>query len=1631
MVSADRLVDALWPDGAAPDGAARSVMTYVSRLRGALGNGHIVTSGPGYRLTCDRTSCDADEFEALVAEAEAALPDRALACYDQALALWRGPEAFGEFAGEWWALAESTRLAELRVVAREEHAAALMAIGHHGRAVPDLEALLVEHPLRERPVSLLMHAQVATGRQAEALRVFRAYRTRLAEQTGLEPSGDLVQLERTIVGSLEPASDASLGRPLRGYTIHEAIGEGSYGRVYLATQPGTERRIAIKVIRPDLADSSDFVRRFEAEARLVARLEHPHIVPLYDYWREPGGAYLVFRYLAGGTAREAVISGGPWSVERVSQLVEEVGGALVAAHAAGVLHNDVTSSNVMLDDRGSAYLTDFGIAVGNDQPAADADPRGDVRGLGWVLWELLAGKAPELGVTPSSVVRRRPRDRAPRLIESMAVVPEGLDAVLAKATDPDNGYASMAELVLGWRAAVGRPEGVLSPVGTDERRAVDSARRAAARQLAESAAAGINPYKGLRPFDEADASAFFGRDAVADDLEEVVRQRRLVTIVGASGSGKSSLVGAGLVPRLRAAGHTVVTMNPGDDPVGALHQALSEVAVRRTRARDLTVQIRNIVSATGPLAVVVDQFEECWSHTPADRRDEFLDVLARCVEDGPDVRFVTTIRADVLDRPLQDSRLGASISAGAFVLAPLTPAQLGDAIALPAARAGVTVDDAVVAELVTEAATQPGSLPLLQFTLAELYDRRVDGRIGPDALTAVGGMAGSIGRRAEEIFAALEPSAQEDTRDLFSRLVTPGEGAPDSRRRARLSELSGGAHAVADQYVAARLLFTDRDQISREPTIEVAHEALLSRWSRLADWVDGDRRWLTQLQHLATAAGAWDERGRASADLYRGARLESAIEALGEGRAVSDLERQFVDAGRDARDNELRAARRSARRLRRLLAGVGALLVVALVAGLVALDRGRAATRERAVARARELAAAANASLVDDPELSVHLALAAIDTARADASDALPEAETALHSALTSSRVVLTVPDLGGWLDWSSDGTTFVAEGPEDSGLIDLRDAETGASLRSWKGHDVDVNFVAFSPDSTSLATTGDDGALRLWDTNTGELIWEHVDDEHSLAWDTTFTADGTRVFASWPGGPVRTFDARTGDMLGESAPVEVLALSVSPDGRRVAAGGWGFRAVVDAETAEPLATLGDDGSRTIEWSPDGQRIAVGAFDGTVQLWSPDGELLTTAVGHLEEVLSIDWSADSSQLVTGGADGKVKLWAVTGDGLREELVLSNAATASGVVAVAFSPDGARVMASDTAITAVTIWDTSDTGAAEWINVPAERGNPFASAPLAFAPDGRVVVSSSGGVDAVAIESGRHTALLEARSGDVVEQVGISDDGQRLAISTGARGLEVIDIPTQRRVGGLSEPANELAWSADGEVLAASVALEGNAVVVLDRDGWELARYELPPDLWSPSIAISPDGRLIAMSRWRLSRADPAITDITVWDWRADEIVATIQRDETAATVAFDPTGTRVVASSYAGRDDVDVWDVTSGERLASLAASGGAGVAVSPDGATIATGHTDGLVRLWDAETGLQRLELPSRGGAVARVVFSPDGSRLASISADGLVRVWAVDLDDLVAIAEDRITRPLSDDECRQYLHLDRCPTD
>ena len=289
------------------------------------------------------------------------------------------------------------------------------------------------------------------------------------------------------------------------------------------------------------------------------------------------------------------------------------------------------------------------------------------------------------------------------------------------------------------------------------------------------------------------------------------------------------------------------------------------------RGRDCLANLRTVARRAGRLVIVVDQFEETWTIADEDDRVEFVGALVSAIGDERlDVSVVTTIRADRFDLPLQDPTIGPEIGAGTYAIGPMSAGQVAEAILGPARRAGVDVDDTVVADLVT-AAVEPGTLPMLQFTLAELYESRRDGCIGREALDAIGGMAGVIGRTAERVFAGLEPVEQRAARELLCRLVVLGDDGVATRRRAMFSELWPDARTVADDFVAARMLMVDRDPASREPTVEIAHEALVRRWPRLAGWIDEDRQWLAQLHHLTASTRAWRASGSDRAELYRGA----------------------------------------------------------------------------------------------------------------------------------------------------------------------------------------------------------------------------------------------------------------------------------------------------------------------------------------------------------------------------------------------------------------------------------------------------------------------------------------------------------------------------------------------------------------------------------------------------------------------------------------------------------------------------------------------------------------------------------------------------------------------------------------
>lgn len=518
------------------------------------------------------------------------------------------------------------------------------------------------------------------------------------------------------------------------------------------------------------------------------------------------------------------------------------------------------------------------------------------------------------------------------------------------------------------------------------------------------------PYKGLASFEEADAAYFFGRERLVGELAARTVQFGLLGVVGASGSGKSSVVAAGLLPSLRAGllpgskRWRHVVFRPGEHPMAELAGALAPDA-RQSSDRNALEAAIEAVGPDGRLVVAVDQFEEVFTLCTDDaEREAFIEAITGAAMRWPERNaFVLTIRDDFYGRCAPYRELAELLIANHVLVPPMTTDELRRAIELPARRARLRVEAALGDALVEEVAEEPGGLPLLSAALVELWQAREDGWLRMDAYERSGGVRGAVARLAEASYQQLSDDEREVARRIFLRLSGIAEGDVVTRRRVQISEFDVDRDPVAADVLAR---FTqDRLLTMSDSTVEVAHEALLREWPRLREWLEEDLQGHQLRQHLTQAAKQWETAGRDASEVYRGARLSAALDWTStRGPDLNQLEQEFLAQSRQASEREAERQRRTNRRLRGLLLGTAVFLVVALVAGGLALvQRGHAreeaqrAERQARIASARELAAAAVADLDVDPERSILLALEAVDATWEVDRRVVPEAEEALH----------------------------------------------------------------------------------------------------------------------------------------------------------------------------------------------------------------------------------------------------------------------------------------------------------------------------------------------------------------------------------------------------------------------------------------------------------------------------------------------------------------------------------------------------------------------------------------------------------------------------------------------------------
>jgi len=1525
-----------------------------------------------------------------------------------------------------------------------------------------------------------------------------------------------------------------VGRKIKGYELRERIGAGGFGAVYRGYQSTVGREVAIKIILPGYTNHPDFIRRFEAEAQLVARLEHLHIAPLYDYWRDPEGAFLVMRYLRGGNLGEA-LKRGPFDLESAALLLDQISSALSLAHSSNIIHRDIKPENILLDEDGNAYLADFGIAKDIKLQAASSTQkdaimgspdyiapeqarseqvtaRTDVYSLGIVLYEMLAGEHPFPNLTPVERLFKHLNDPVPKITGFDSDVSKAVNAVIQRATakNPEQRFSDVRAFATAFREAAGlsvsqaarslvelltpREQEVLKFIldGRSNREIADAlvievttvkwyvhqiyrklnvrsrvqaiVRARELNLISEDGGRGVasttsltgmpvpeNPYRGLSAFQIADERYFFGREKLLGRLLSRLGEdgdyARFLAIVGPSGSGKSSLVKAGLVPTLWRGGLPgserwfIVEMVPGERPLDELEIALMRIAAQQSGSlmeqlqRDghgLTRTAKLILPDDGSeLLVVIDQFEELFTLVQdEDTRLHFLQLLHAAVTDPRSrVRVVVTLRADFYDRPLQYPEFGALVQARTETVLPLSAEELERAILRPAAAVGVKFEEGLAASIAHDVHYQPGALPLMQYALMELFEAREDHTLTHAGYAKIGGSVGALAKRIEEIYTELDDGGRELVRQMFLRLVTLGEGVEDTRRRVPRSELLAIgetpdlAEEIIDTYTASRLLSVDHDPATRSPMVELAHEAILREWERLRGWLDESRADIRLQRGLASVAKEWEEADKDNSYLLRGMRLSQYEQWSAETRlALTGKERQYLEAslverGREATEEAARQSRETdlERRRRRLsrafTAALGAGLVVALGLSAFAFTQRQSALRQAGILLGAQAEAQAADGFFDR---AVLLALEALENY-----PYTPQAEHALGQAVSYNR-----------------------------------------ALQQYTGHNGAVTSVDWSPDGKKIASSSVDNTIRIWDAATGEtlLVIDLPDGISGNIYDWGLTAkwspDGTKLLTisgdrfllGSQDYDLIMWNAETGEQI-RTIEIPNQAEPEQGEGTTTSAEHYSVStAAAFASNGEWLATVGGDNTaivwdasletqvrvlvghkndvNSVAWSPDATRLATASEDGTARIWdSKSGEQLQLMFGHEGAVNQVGWSPDGSQLATAGKDGTVRFWnAETGD------LMQSIEVEGGIVwSLAWSRDGLYLVTGANNALA-RLWEIGSGEVVAELNghdnfIAHSAWSPVDNQLATAGADGRVRIWNAAPGTAV-------LSLPDSYWG--TSEVEWSHDGHYLAVPAHdfmeARvpsNLLIWDVSTGQIVAGkLAHLEEEWIWfraifSPDDRLLLTYGGLPwpemrgAQTAYVLDARTGGIARSFSAPGAGEESfvrtIGWSPDGTKVAVGTVSFAEGVPGI--LAVWDFQTGDLETTASCGDAIWSLDWAPDGTKIaMLCSLVGGSEFQSWsqvqDAATGDTLLTLSDPDPSAlfnsVKWSPDGTYLLTtggddqtGPKNNPVIIWDANTGGKLLTINRHTGQVWWGSWSPDGRRIATGSTDDTTRIW------------------------------------
>jgi WD40 repeat protein/DNA-binding SARP family transcriptional activator len=1202
----------------------------------------------------------------------------------------------------------------------------------------------------------------------------------------------------------------------------------------------------------------------------------------------------------------------------------------------------------------------------------------------------------------------------------------------------------------------------------------------------EAPTPGEPPFKGLQYFDENDADLFFGREQLTSKLVKRLHDTRFLSvIIGASGSGKSSLVRAGLIPALKK-GLTLLdgtkppegsddwqvyvitpTAHPLEALAGELTRDSESITATATLLDDLARDPRSLSlflarrRSGSYTLLVVDQFEELFTLCRDEfEREAFIDNLLTALTPTPlpigegrrgegRVTLILTLRADFYAHLAQYPELRDLVAQQQEYIGPMSAEELRRAIEEPARRGHWEFEPGLVDLILRDVGDEPGALPLLSHALLETWKRRAGHTLTLKGYADAGGVHGAIAHTAESVYQNLSPDEQAITRDIFVRLTELGEGTEDTRRRASFEELMSHTENVEDVRSVLNKLADARLVTLGEDTADVAHEALIREWPTLREWLNEDREGLRLHRHLTEAAYEWELLGRDPGALYRGAHLAQANEwCASNPQALNAQEKLFLEESnlqarreeqeREAqRERELAAAkelaeaqRQSASRLRirnRIITTVGTItLVLAILAGSFGLQSNQNALRaenEKALATSRELALAANSNLNTDPELSILLSLQALSAARTS------EAESALHSAVQASRVHLTLQEAGGWtVEYSPDGTRLAtSSGEGDQAMVKIWDAATGKELLSFAVPD--VGEIRFNADGTRLAIVSAETA-GIWDTATGEQLLS-LSGHPKWIQTLTFSPDESLLATASEDHTAKVWDLETGEeLLTLSGHTDIVnAVEFSPDGTHLATSSWGnMTKIWDLATGQEVLTIP---AGLPSYTPDGKQILAYGPDGSIIVWDAlTGQELSNSSGPPGFGIGI-LTPDRQKIIHGTLTGKVIVWDIAA----EQELFSFPAHVSSITDMALHPDGIH-LATASADGTVKVWDISPQGSREWLTLSGLTG---IAPKVAYSPDG-MRLATSGPDNTVIFWDAATGKVLVTLTGhtDTVWGLVFSPDGSRLAAGSLDQTARVWDTTTGKElltlsqsghgdgvIGGLFSGIMAVTFSPDGKKLA--TAGSGGTAIIWDATSGQPLLTLTNQEIGFTNLAFSPDGKQLLTGTENILTEEIAI----LWDSATGKELLRFTMPTRVWGLAFSPDGEKLVLSGSGGA--AKMWDARTGEFLFSLAGHSDsiADFVFSKDGSRLASASWDGTARVWDASSGKEQLTLHGHAGPVIGVAFSPDGTRLATSSSDGTARIYLLNLDELIALAKLRLTRSLTSEECQRYVHMDQCPSE